>query len=81
MVATITKIERADETLNVEFVFNDPTGFEQRRVINVHMDASETKAQLWDRVRAEIKKIGDIYKDALAKFDDLQSKIGTTINI
>ena len=77
-IAKLTNIERVDVTLNVEIEYRDEvSGWTTKRVLNFNNGDTVTIAD----IRAEVTRIGTIYKNAIAKEATLKANIGTEIII
>ena len=76
--ATLTNIERVDQSLNVEVLFEDSaTGFANKRVFNFNNADSITLPE----IRTKVIEQGTIYKNALSTESTLKNNIGTKITI
>lgn len=73
MKATITNIERVDQTVNVEVEYTD-NEFATKRIFNFHIFD-------YPHIEKEIIEVGKSYKTATAGEEELKEKIGTEIDI
>lgn len=73
MKAKLLKVQREDQTVNLEVEFFDEK-FSVTRTLNIHNPT-------WEEVQVEVKRIGQIYSDLLTVVSVLETKVGTTITI
>jgi len=76
--ATLTEVQTADQTLNIEVLYQDTvSGWEIRRVFNFQDGAAVTIAE----IVAEVRRVGLLYKNGRTNLATLRASIGTVLTI
>lgn len=79
LFVTVTNVQRADRTVNVEVLFEDADGkFAERRVLNFHDLEDDASGTAVDKVLAELGRMGRQFQTTL---DVTETKLSSLIGV
>lgn len=76
---TVTNVQRADRTINVEVFYESADGkFEERRVFNFHDLQDDAVGTAVEKVTAELRRVGGQFQ---ATLDVVETKLSSLIGV